>query len=82
MRQIVNLVYAGSIPVLHPVQVAEWSNAEVCKTSYRGFKSHPELFNPVEFDGINIIQNRLTGRTPPFEGVHLGSNPSSGTKPD
>ena len=54
------------------VQVAEWSNAEVCKTSYRGFKSHPEL----------LIQNRLTGRSAPFEGVRLGSNPSSGTKPD
>lgn len=25
-----------------------------------------------------IIQNRLTGRAPPFEGVYLGSNPSSG----
>ena len=48
--------------------MAEWSNAEVCKTSYRGFESHPEL----------SFQNRLTGRTPPFEGVYLGSNPSSG----
>ena len=41
----------------------------------------PDTFNPVEFDGINLIQNRLTGRTPPFEGVYLGSNPSSGTSP-
>ncbi len=35
----------------------------------RGFESHPEL----------SFQNRLTGRSPPFEGVRLGSNPSSGT---
>ena len=34
------------------------------------FKSHPRL----------LFQNRLTGRTPPFEGVNLGSNPSSGAK--
>ncbi len=61
----------GSIPIRHPVQVAEWSNAEVCKTSYRGFESHPEL----------LIQNRLIGRSAPFEGVRLGSNPSSGTRP-
>ena len=57
--------------IWHPVQVAEWSNAEVCKTSYRGFESHPEL----------LIQNRLIGRSAPFEGVRLGSNPSSGTRP-
>ena len=45
--------------------------------------SNPTLdsFNPVDFHGINLIQNRLTGRTPPFEGVYLGSNPSSGTSP-
>ena len=58
--------------------MAEWSNAEVCKISYRGFESHPRLLILYE---SYLIQNRLTGRTPPFEGVYLGSNPSSGTSP-
>ena len=70
MHQIVNLVYASSSLVLHPVQVAEWSNARVCKTLFRGFKSHPEL----------LFQNRLIGRSTHFDCVCLGSNPSSGTK--
>ena len=42
--------------------------AGVCKTLIRWFDSNLKL----------SFQNRLTGRTPPFEGVYLGSNPSSG----
>ena len=70
MRQIVDLVYVSSNLTGHPVQVAEWSNARVCKTLFRGFESHPEL----------LFQNRLIGRSTHFDCVCLGSNPSSGTK--
>ena len=45
---------------------------ESLQNSYlRGFESHPRL----------LLQNRLTGRSAPFEGVRLGSNPSSGIAP-
>ena len=35
----------------------------------------------VQFPYGTPLQNRLTGRSAPFEGVRLGSNPSSGTCP-
>jgi hypothetical protein len=41
----------GSIPIRHPVQVAEWSNAEVCKTSIT-VGSNPTL-NSKKLDWCN-----------------------------
>ena len=61
----------GSNPIRHPVQVAEWSNAEDCKSSII-VGSNPTL---------NSNGESSKGRTPRFDRVYLGSTPSSPASP-